>query len=136
MHVKTVWFVVLLGACSSEPTGDLFSVDGFVRGRVTDETGAPVAGAWVALEGLYPTANGDLPVLDSTQTGEDGHYGGRLTVGNMPDAIVDFSLRVWPEPATRLAPARLSGLSVRLTAEQRDTVTVDVQLSSQPNIPQ
>jgi hypothetical protein len=67
----TLFFFILVfvAACGSDPTSDIFAVQGIVRGQVTSPDGTPVSNAWVALDGLYPSDNGHTkPVYDSTQT--------------------------------------------------------------------
>jgi hypothetical protein len=122
--------LALLTSCGDEPTRDIFAVEGIVRGQVTHEN-APVSGAWVALDGLYPLHNGATSsVYDSVRTDIAGHYLGRLTELNLPDTIVTFAIRVWPPPGSGLAPAETTGLELRVTEEPaRDTLTMNVALS-------
>ena len=122
--------LVFLASCGDEPTRDIFAVEGIVRGQVTHES-APVSGAWVALDGLYPPHNGSLlAVYDSVRTDVAGQYLGRLTQLNLPDTIVTFAIRVWPPHGSGLAPAEVTGLALRVTEEPaRDTLTMNVALA-------
>jgi hypothetical protein len=52
---------VAVAACSSEPTGDVFSVTGTVQGTVTAANGGAVQKAWVAIEGAYSRTSSILP---------------------------------------------------------------------------
>ena len=122
--------LAFLASCADEPTRDIFAVEGIVRGQVTHEN-APVSGAWVALAGLYPLHNGaTLGVYDSVRTDTAGQYLGRLAELNLPDTIVTFAIRVWPPPGSGLAPAEITGLTLRVTDEPaRDTLTMNVALA-------
>jgi hypothetical protein len=124
-------FLVFVAACGSDPTGDIFTVQGIVRGQVTGPDGMPVSNAWVALDGLYPSDNGQTnPVYDSTQTDAAGRYLGTMAVVNMPDTLITLSIRVWPPVATGLAPAEILDLGLRLTRElAQDTLVMNVQLA-------
>ncbi len=118
-------------ACASEPMGDIFAVEGIVRGQVTDVGGTPVSSAWVVLDGLYPLGNGNTtPVFDSTQTDTEGGYRGRLAVPNMPDALITFAIRVWPPTNSGLSPSEITDLGLRLTVEPaRDTLVMNISLA-------
>jgi hypothetical protein len=122
--------LAFLASCGDEPTRDIFFVEGIVRGQVTHEN-APVSGAWVALDGLYPLHNGaTMAVYDSVRTDVAGQYLGRLAEMNMPDTIVTFAIRVWPPLGSQLAPAEITGLALRLTEEPAlDTLTMNVALA-------
>ena len=120
--VSLLWILTLLAACGDGPTGDIFAVEGFVEGQITGPGGTPVPDAWVVLDGLYPQTNGNsTPVYDSTLTDADGHYRGRLAVLNMPDTLVHFSMRIWPPPASGLAPDEILDLGLQLTHEPAQT---------------
>jgi hypothetical protein len=133
MHRVNGWTLAMLAClagCGDEPTGDLFSVDGIVQGRVT--AGGPVADAWVAVEGTYPLGNGNhVSVYDSVRTDGGWRYLGRVGVMNLPDTVVSIIVRVWPPPATSLAPASRGDLSVRVMAAlpPADTLVVDFELT-------
>jgi hypothetical protein len=55
--------LTLVTSCGDGPTGDIFAVEGIVEGQLTSPEGTPVSGAWVALDGLYPLANGTTTPL-------------------------------------------------------------------------
>jgi hypothetical protein len=108
MRATLLFFIlVFVAACESDPTGDIFTVQGIVRGQVTSPDGTPVSNAWVALDGLYPSDNGHTkPVYDSTQTNAAGQYLGTLAVVNMPDTLITFSIRIWPPRGEWSGPGR------------------------------
>lgn len=135
MHRLSRWsFAVLFAAIGcSEPTGDIFSVDGIVQGTVRTTGGSPVPDAWIALEGSYPLGNGNIvPLYDSVRTDASGYYLGRVGVLNLADTVAPLTVRVWPPPASGLAPVARSGLEVRLTADlpPADMLVVDFTLDA------
>jgi hypothetical protein len=119
-----------VASCGSDPTGDVFTVSGVVRGQVTNIDGQPIPDAWVALDGRYPSGNGNtIPVFDSTLTDSAGRYLGTLAVLNMPDTLISFDVRIWPPASSGLIPAGIGDLGLRLTQEASDTFNLDFQLS-------
>ena len=115
-------FAVLLlatvGPCGSEPTTDLFSVEGIVQGAIVDPSGAGVANTWIAIEATYPLASGQGEVLyDSVRSDAAGYYVGRVGTMNLPEAVVPVAIRVWPPSGSGLAPAARSGLQLTLTTD-------------------
>jgi hypothetical protein len=123
------YLLVLVAACGTEPT-DIFSAEGVVRGLVITDAGAPVAGAWVVLDGLYPLHNGGTqPVYDSTPTDTAGRFSATLRVMNLPDTIVSYSLRVWPPATSGLAPFEVRDLGLFLSWQRPDTVVTTIHLS-------
>src|SRR5688572_9080349 len=124
MHRVSCWALALVAAlagCGSEPTRDIFSVDGLVRGTITAAAGGPVADAWVAIEGAYPHGNGNFePLYDSVRADAGGRYLGQIGTFNAADAVATVTVRVWPPPAAELAPASREDLEVRITSRSEE----------------
>ena len=134
MNPVSRWsLLILLGVAGcSEPTTDLFSVEGIVQGTIRQAADdAPVTDAWIALDASYPLGNGNpVPVYDSVRTAGGGRYVGRLELLNLPDRVVALTVRVWPGVTSGLAPAARPDLELRVTADlpPRDTLVVDFTL--------
>ena len=118
-------------ACSTEPTGDLFSVTGEVQGSVQDSAGQFVPGGWVAIEVLYPLGNGNTILLyDSVRTDLAGHYQKLFGLVNLQDTLAPVTVRVWPPPALGLAPSEATGFLLRMSSSPpRDTLSIDFVLN-------
>jgi hypothetical protein len=133
MHPMSRWSLTLLmvGSACSEPTRDIFSVDGIIQGTVRTGAGNPVADAWIAVEGSYPLGVGNSESLyDSVRTDASGRYIARVGVLNLPDTVATLTIRVWPPASSGFAPVARSDLEVRVTADlpPRDTLKVDFTL--------
>ena len=127
------WMILLsLAGCGDEPTGDLFSVEGVVRGTVTSRFEGPVPNAWVAIEGDYPLSNGQFePLYDSVRTDASGHFLGRVGVLNLPDTIALVTVRAWPPAGAGLMPGLEPEQGLRITADPQpaDTLVVEFVLN-------
>jgi hypothetical protein len=127
------WMILLsLAGCGDEPTRDLFSVEGVVRGTVTSRFDGPVPNAWVAIEGGYPLSNGQFePLYDSVRTDASGRFLGRVGVLNFPDTIALVTVRTWPPAEAGLMPGVEPNRELRITADPQpaDTLVVGFVLN-------
>lgn len=74
---RVLWAAAALvsGGCSPGPAESVYTLDAIVYGRVTDASGAPVAGARVFARHHDPGCSGDMRDEDSRQsTDADGRY--------------------------------------------------------------
>jgi hypothetical protein len=127
------WLTLLsLGGCGEEPTRDLFTVEGVVRGTVTSRFEGPVPNAWVAIEGGYPLSNGQIePLYDSVRTDASGRFLGRVGVLNLPNTIALVTVRAWPPAVAGLVPGVEPDRELRITADPQpaDTLVVGFVLN-------
>lgn len=146
LHLGTGWHATHASTwafkADSQVTADLITVStgeekairnvkldpsGTVSGRVTDQYGQPVAGAWVNLDGFYPGRAGPGEGQNTARTDADGRY----TIFGVPPG--DYKPFVYADYAGDLAPewagdSTTSAAAATIKVKSLKTTPFDAQL--------
>ena len=116
---------LVLAGCSPDVTGSVHTLDGIIYGRVTDASGAPVAGARIFARHFRPGCSG---ILADEETGETTNGAGnyRLRFNSLGGLRDESCLLLHAEAGPRKSvPVRFE-VQLRTQDEPLDSVQVNV----------